>query len=179
VTVGLKRVSQRQIIFVAPRSIPQDLNNTYPVVINNNGTVIRGEITFVASRPDIFRTDLNPGANRAKAFNVTNRVITTEPFTARTLKYKGGVKVPTKIRLYLTGVEGIAGSLITIRVGDIGASSTITTPVLVAPGIYTIDFALGDGLNMAGDRPITIFILTGGTIYQGRSEGDAPRIRIL
>lgn len=179
VTVGLKTVSRRQIVFVAPAGIAQDLDNPYPVVINNNGVIVRGEVTFVASRPDIFRTDANPGLNRAKIFNVTNRVFTTEPFTVTTLRYRGGVKVPTRVRLYLTGVEQVLGSAVTVRIGSFTVPGSIDSPVPVEPGVYTMDFALGPLMDMAGDQPITIFVIAGGTIYQGRLESDAPRVWIL
>lgn len=179
VSVGLKELSQNKIVFVAPKGISQDLDNTYPVVINNNGIVVRGEITFVAVRPDIFRTDLQPQLNRAKIFNVTNRVHTSEPFTVRTLKYKGGLKVDTVLRMYITGVDGVLGNTVSITIGSTPAPAGIGNAVEVSPGVYTMDFELGSSLDMIGDQPVTITILTGAGVFQGRLQSDAPRVRIL
>jgi len=92
---------------------------------------------------------------------------------------RGGGKVPTKLRMYVTGVDGIAGSLVTITIGSQGVPGEITAPVMVEPGIYTIDFELGNTFDMAGDQGIGILILSGGAVYSGRATGDAPRIRIL
>lgn len=180
ITVGLKSVTQNKIVFVAPLGFGQNLDNTLPVVINNNGFVIKGEITFVAFRPDIFRKPSAPGQNRAWLLNVTNRVHTMEPFTVRTLKYKGGRKVDTRLRMYLTGVEGLSSSIVAIQLGSTPVpSSQIGNAVPVEPGIYTIDFSLGPNLDMAGDVPVTITILTNVGIFQGRLQSDAPRVRIL
>jgi len=180
VSVGLKEVTSDKIIFIAPLGLGEDLENPYPVVINNNGVVIRGEITFSAYRPDIFLADgIDPGLNRAKVFNVTNRVHTTEPFTVLTLKYRGGVKVDTNLRMFLTGVEGAPASTISIVIGETAVPGDIQAPVLREPGVYSIDFDLAPVFDMAGDQPVTIIILSGTAVYQGRRQADAPRIRIL
>lgn len=179
VTVGLKRVSQRQITFVVPSGLGAGFDIPFPVVINNNGIEIKGEIIIVAARPDIFRKEINPELNRAKIFNVTNRVQTGEPFDVTTLKYRGGVKVPTVLRMYLTGVQGVLGNEITIRIGQTAVSGTISNVELIEPGIYTLDFTLTPDLELIGDQPIVITILRGGGFFLGRLDNDAPRIRIL
>lgn len=179
VSVGIKELRGNKIIFVAPAGIGQNLEVLFPVVINFNGVVFRGEILFVAFRPDIFRTDQNPQLNRAKVFNVTNRVHTREPFTARTLQYRGGVKVNTKLRMYLTGVEGLPGNIVGLQIGGMAVQGNIGNAVPVEPGIYTMDFSLAPSFDMLGDQPITITILTQAGVFQGRRDNDAPRIKIL
>ena len=186
VACGLKSVGRRTIVFVVPPLLSSSATGTvYPVVINNNGVVFTGNVTIVPTRPDIF-TDLPvPGPyGRAQVLNVTNRVFTSEPFTVRTLKFKGGLKVPTVLRLRLTGVANIAvgSGVITIRIGNqtISGSDVLTGGILVEPGVYTVDFRLPAGLDMAGDQPIVVTVrLQDGTEFKSRLDDTAPRLRIL
>ena len=184
---GLKSVSQRQIVFVLPTFISSAAAGTpYPVVVNNNGTVFKGMLTIVPTRPDIF-TDLPvPGPfGRALVTNVTNRVPTTEPFTVTTIKLRGGKRVPTVLRLRLTGVANIepgANIPVTIRIGGapvITAGDILTGSVLVEPGVYTIDFRVPAALNMAGDQPIIVTVTVGGTTFTSRLDDTAARISFL
>ncbi len=178
---GLKSVSSREIIFVVPRGIFGN-NDKFPVVINNNGVIIRGMITITAARPDIFNfNDLASANGRARVFNATNRVLTTEPFTVTTLRYRGGRRVPTVLRLYLTGVQFVPASSISIRIGDVNitAPNILTDAIEVEPGIYTIDFQLPPELNMAGDVPIIVTVTGGGLTFTSRLDDTAPRLRIL
>ncbi|MBA3352320.1 MAG: hypothetical protein H0U23_07845, partial [Blastocatellia bacterium] len=187
VACGLKSVSRHQIIFVVPPFLSSVAAGTpYPVVINNQGTVFRGSLTIVPARPDIFTDLLVPGpGGRAQAFNVTNRVHTTEPFTVRTIRVRGGTRVPSVIRLRLTGVANTSAGVITVRIGGappvpIVPISAFTGGVLVEPGVYTIDFQLPDSLNRAGDQPIVVEVrLPDGTIFSSRLQDTAPRIFIL
>jgi hypothetical protein len=116
---------------------------------------------------------------------VTNRVFTSEPFTVTTLKFKGGLKVPTVLRLRLTGVANIAvgSGVISIRIGggpEISGTSVLTGGVLVEPGVYTVDFRLPAALDMAGDQPIIVTVrLNDGTEFKSRLDDTAPRLRIL
>lgn len=182
VGVGLKSVTSTEIVFVVPRGIA-GTNEKHPVVINNNGVIIRGEITISAARPDIFNFSNTASPNgRARIFNITNRVFTTEPFTVTTVRFRGGTRVPTVLRLFLTGVQGVPASLITIKIGDveIPRSNILNSPVEVEPGIYTIDFRLPPELNMAGDVPIVISINGGANLmFSSRLADTAPRLRIL
>ena len=180
-TVGLRSVDSNSIEFVAPRALPSLLVGlTYPVVVNNNGSVTKGWVTIVPSRPDVFSTVFGPGG-RASALNVVNRVHMPEPFTVTTVRVKGGQRVPTVLRLRLTGVEGAAASNFSIRIG----SQTITgTPVksggvLVEPGVYYVDFELPAGLSGAGDQPIVVTVIAGSATFSSRLDDTAPRIRIL
>ncbi|MGI8639874.1 MAG: hypothetical protein ACR2MG_07955 [Pyrinomonadaceae bacterium] len=181
---GLKSVSQNQITFVSPPGLfPPGANNIlYPVVINNNGIVSRGNITIVNSRPDIFTFSLVPAPNgRARIFNVTNRVFRTEPFAVTTVRIRGGVRVPTVLRVFLTGVELVSSANVTIRVGATTISGTriITNSITREPGVNTFDFTLPPELNGAGDVPIIISVTLNGVTYQSRLDDTAPRFRIL
>ena len=184
VACGLKSVSRREIVFVVPPFLSSAVTGTpYPVVINNNGTVFKGSVTIVPARPDIF-TDLpTPGPfGRARAFNVTNRVHTTEPFTVTTIQIRGGRRVPTVLRLYVTGVANTTSAVFSIKIDGvppIQGTQVLTGGVLVEPGVYTVDFQLPAALNMAGDVPITVIINVAGTEFKSRLDDTAPRLFIL
>ncbi|MCY7375553.1 MAG: hypothetical protein LH472_06230 [Pyrinomonadaceae bacterium] len=182
--VGLKAVSQRQITFVVPPALSAAvLGTAYPLVVNNNGVVFRGSITIVPTRPDIFTFSSIPIPNgRARIFNVTNTVFRTEPFNVTTLRFKGGRRVPTTLRLFLTGVEGVPAntSIVSIRIGGAPPLTQLTTgAILREPGIYTIDFPLPATLLGAGDVPIIVTITVGGVSFQSRLDDTAPRFSIL
>ena len=185
VACGIKSVSQREIVFVVPQFLSSTVAGTpYPVVVNNNGTVFRGSVTIVPARPDIFTNLPVPGPfGRAQAFNVTNRVHTTEPFTVTTVRLRGGRRVPTVLRLRVTGIANIPSGpgVISVRIGNvtIQGSEILTGSVLVEPGVYTFDFALPPSLNMAGDQPIIVTVTAGTTQFTSRLDDTAPRIRIL
>jgi uncharacterized protein (TIGR03437 family) len=182
VAVGLKSVNRHQIIFVVPPAIGSALTGTsYPVVINNNGTVMRTTITIVPTRPDIFTFQGVAPLGRARLYNITNPVQTTEPFTVTTFRLRGGRRVPSQMRLYMTGIANVSGAAITVRIG----STTITSvsnsaPVLTEePGVYSIDFALPATLNGAGDQPIVVTVTVNGVSFSSRLDDTAPRVRIL
>jgi len=179
---GIKSVSQNEILFVVPPALPNvSAGTAYPIVINNNGTVFRGTITVVPARPDIFTTSAAPGPDgRARIFNATDTVLTTEPFTVTTVRTRGGRRVPTVFRIFLTGVGGVPNTAITIRVGNRDITGVmVAPPVLREPGVYSIDFTLPRELNGAGDVPIIITISVNGVLFQSRLDDTAPRFRIL
>lgn len=180
-TVGLRSVNSNYIDFVAPRGLQSAVTGTnYPVVINNQGTVIKGWVTIVPARPDVFSTEFGPGG-RAQARNVTNRVHTPEPFTVTTVEEKGGKRVPSRIRLRITGVEGAGPAHFSIRIGShtIAGTAVLSGGILVDPGVYTVDFELPEGLNGAGDQPIVVSIVVGTTTFSSRLDDTAPRLRFL
>ncbi len=180
-TVGLRSVDNNFIDFVVPRALPNALTGTnYPVVINNNGNVVKGWVTIVPSRPDIFSTVVGPGG-RAQAVNVVNRVFTPEPFTVTTVQVRGGKRVPTVLRLRITGVEGTDAANFNIRIGSqtIVGSAVKTGGILIEPGVYYVDFELPSALNGAGDQPIIVNIVAGSTTFSSRLDDTAPRLRIL
>lgn len=178
--VGLRFVSQRQIVFVVPSGLASTVAGTsYPVVVNNNGVVFRGSVTIVPTRPDIFTFAAAPGASgRARIFNVTNTVPRTEPFNVTTLRYKGGRRVPSVMRLFLTGIENVPASLVTVRIGNRTFTGTLNS-VTREPGVQTVDFTLPAELLGAGDVPIIVSITVGGVTFQSRLDDTAARLRIL
>jgi len=193
--VGLQSVRQRQIVLAVPPALAPVNNEptVYPVVLNNNGTVLRGSITIVPARPDIFTfppsttpTGFPPvaptGANRARIFNVTNTVPRTEPFNVTTLRLRGGRRVPTVFRLFLTGVNNLTAGNLTVRIGSGTPPITaqlLTGAVLREPGVYSIYFTLPATLIGAGDVPIIVSTTINGVTYESRLDDTAPRFRIL
>jgi hypothetical protein len=140
---------------------------------------IKGSLTLVPARPDVFTFSAAPAPlGRARIFNATNRVQTTEPFTVTTVKIKGGTRVATVFRVFLTGVEGATAGTISIRAGNQTAAS-VSVPVLREPGVYSVDFTLPPAANGAGDVPIIVTVTVGGVAYQSRLDDTAPRFRIL
>ena len=180
---GLKTVGQRQIVFVVPPGLPAaDAGTVYPVVINNNGLVFRGNVTVVPARPDIFTNLISPGpGGRAQIFNSVNRVLTREPFTITTFKLRGSRRVQTILRVYVTGINNLSSAGFSIRIGsrDISGALVLTGATLVEPGVYTVDFTLPAELAGAGDQPIIFSATVNGIVYQSRLDDTAPRLSIL
>jgi uncharacterized protein (TIGR03437 family) len=182
---GLKMVSRRQIMFTVPLGVfPQNGNEVVrPVVINNNGTIIRGNVTIVFARPDIFTSNAVPSpGGRARLQNVVNRVPTTEPFNVTTVRIRGGVRVATVLRLYATGIfiPNASAVAYTVRIGSVTIQlPTNTLAVQREPGVYTIDFTLPPTLQGAGDQPVVLTVTVGGQTFTSRLDDTAPRTRIL
>ena len=180
---GLRSVSAGQIEFVVPPGLAGAAAGTeYSIVINNNGTVIKGKIVLVPARPDVFTTLSIPGpGGRARVFNATNTVLTREPFTVTTIRRRGERRVPTVLRLYLTGVQNLAAAAFTIRIGSttISGAQITSNAILVEPGIYSVDFTLPPELNRAGDQPVIVSVSVGGVTYFARLDDTAPRLFIL
>jgi Tol biopolymer transport system component len=179
---GIKSVRGNEVEFVVPPGLLVPATGTsYPIVININGAVFRSTITVVPARPDIFTTSAVPGpGGRARVFNATNRVLTGEPITVTTVRIRGGRRVPTVLRVFLTGVGGVPNTAISIRVGTREITGTaISAPVLREPGVYSIDFTLPIELRGAGDVPIIVTVTAGTTVFQSRLEDTAPRFKVL
>jgi hypothetical protein len=181
---GLKSISQVannrfEVVFVVPPALTADPAGTsYPMVVNNNGSIYRTSVTLVPAQPDIFTTTGSGPGGRAKIFNVTNRVATTEPFTVFTVQIRGGLRVPSNMRLYMTGVQGMTAGTISIRIE--GSTTTATgDATLVEPGVYTVDFAMPTDLVGAGDQPIVVTVSPGGVAFSSRLDDTAPRLSIL
>ena len=182
---GLKRVGRRQIEFVVPIGLASTVTGTtYPLVINNNGIVMKNTVTIVPARPDIFAKDgfMGPGG-RAKLFNVTNTVFTTEPFAVRTILRHGNRLVPSVLRIYVTGVANVPVALLSVRFRDLLNRevniSAKTAPTMIEPGVYTFDFELTPALQGVGDQPIVVNVLIGTATFSSRLEDTAPRVAIL
>jgi uncharacterized protein (TIGR03437 family) len=179
---GIKSVSPGEVFFVVPPGLPAPLAGTvYPIVINDNGTVVRGSITVVPARPDIFTFLPAPGPNgRARIFNTAFRALTREPFTVTSVRLRGGGRRATVLRLFLTGVNNVPVSALSIRVGSIEIpAASITAPVLREPGVYSIDLTLPPTLRGAGDVPVIVTVTASGQTFRSRLDDTAPRFRIL
>lgn len=164
-------VSPGQINFVVPVGLAALTGTaTYPVVINNNGVVIRGTIQIIAAQPDIFTTT-NDAGGRAAVFSVTSAgAEMAEPFT-----------VPTTLRIVLTGVRAVPKAQITVRIGttDLTGAAILTDALPRGtnqmPGFYQIDVAVPASLAGAGDVPVIVTVTNGGS---SRPADTAPRILI-
>ena len=51
--------------------------------------------------------------------------------------------------------------------------------VMVAPGVYTIDFLLDKGMDMGGDQPIIVTIFLDGVAYTSRLDDTTSFFKIL
>ena len=120
---GLYFVSPGQITS-SSRAGSTAAHDPVPVVINNNGSIVRTTLRILAAQPDLFTQTNAFGANRAVALNVTNPLSagTPEPFTVTTTFVNGSgqtVTQPTVLRIFLTGVRRITdNSQITVRIRD-------------------------------------------------------------
>jgi uncharacterized protein (TIGR03437 family) len=174
VACGMYAVTTTSISFVVPIGlVPNTGTTSYPVVINSNGVVIRGQVTIVATQPDIF-TSTNGPLGRAVVCNITNPLTPgclTEPFKV-TSDDGTGTLVPTVIEIHLTGVRNLAASAITVTIG-----TTVIVPsnviALDQPGFQEIDITLPATVN-TGDLPIVVAV---GTVTS-RPADSAPHVTI-
>ncbi|HYN86317.1 MAG TPA: hypothetical protein VER32_13800, partial [Pyrinomonadaceae bacterium] len=192
---GLYFVSANQINFVVPVGlVPSGANTSVPVVINNNGTVIRSTVNIHPASPDIF-TSTNGAGGRAAVLNVTNPCVaaTGEPFTVTTTRPAGGVctattteQAPTELLIVLTGVRNItspANVSVTIGTTVIQGTANADSPIRsVGPsrtaGFDQIVVRLPATLAGAGDVPVVVTITTTAGTFTSRPADTAPRITI-
>jgi uncharacterized protein (TIGR03437 family) len=169
--------AEQQINFVVPLGLVG--NGVAAVVINNNGTVIRGLLQIVTVQPDLFSTT-NGAGGRAIVFNVTNPLVrTAEPFTI-TSDDGTGTQVPTVLEINLTGMrndQSVADTTVTIGSIDI-VGVNFVGPNLEMPGFDTIRVTLPATLAGAGDVPIIVTTGTGGSVLSSRPADTAPHITI-
>jgi uncharacterized protein (TIGR03437 family) len=180
---GLYSVDRRQVVFVIPRGVLATASaRNAEVVLNINGVVVRGKLPIVAVQPDLFSTTGGIGG-RAISFNATNLpILQPEPYFVTTVRLRGGVRVPTVVRLILTGVEtNVPGSQIQIKIKTFTSAVVVSaTPVPdELPGYFHVDFRLAPDMAGAGDSPVIVSINVGGVDYVSRVEDTAPRILIL
>ena len=178
---GLYHVSQGQINFVVPVGLAANSSDqTYPVVINNNGAAIRSTIQILSAQPDIF-TSTNGPNGRAAVFNVTNPLaMLPEPFTVTSTDENGVVRA-TRLRILITGVTNAATTQITVRINetDISGDSILFVGPSDTPGFNQIDVLLPETLAAAGDVPIIVTVTTGSQTFSSRpADGGAPHIQI-
>ena len=193
---GLKSVSPQAITFVVPPCILNTApgsnasapcfsttaaGTSLPLVVNINGTVVKTNMTIVPARPDLFTTSPTGIDGRARIFDVVNRVPTPEPLTAFTVQLRGGKRVQTRARLYLTGVANVPASAISIRIGSvtISGAQVVSGGLQAEPGVQTIDFLIPSELRGAADKPIVVTVNVGGTNFTSRLDDTAPLVTIL
>jgi uncharacterized protein (TIGR03437 family) len=183
VACGLYFVSPGQINFVVPIGLATTSGtSTYPVVINNNGTIINSSVQIISAQPDIF-SSTNGAGGRARVFNVTNPLLgvgTPEPFTVMTtITNPDGTTTTTAtvLRVFLTGVRGATVGSITVTVGttQINGSAIVNVKPTNTPGIDQIDFTLPSTLDKAGDVPISVTV---NSVSSRTGAGNAPMILI-
>jgi uncharacterized protein (TIGR03437 family) len=183
VACGLISVSQHRIEFVVPPAIASAAAGTsYPLVINNNGLLMKSNVTIVPSRPDIFNKEMTIGpGGRANLFNVTNTVHTMEPFVIRTILRRGNRLVPSVLRLKLTGVANVSAGAISVRIGGttIVGGNIRTSPTIINPGVYEFDFELPASVEGAGDQPIIVTVTVDGVSFSSRLDDTSTRVVIL
>jgi uncharacterized protein (TIGR03437 family) len=173
---GLRFVSPGQINFVVPVGITPA--SSVPVVINNNGAVIRSTLNILAAQPDIFTTT-NDAGGRAMVFNISNPALrTTEPFSVTSPDGKGNT-VPTVLEIDLTGVRNALTSQVTVRIGttDITGTSILFVGSSGNAGMDQINLTLPASLAGAGDVPVIVTVNTG-TTFTSRPADTAPHITI-
>ena len=171
---GIYSVTTTSINFAVPPGLAANSGTaSYPVVINSNGTVIRGQVVIVAAQPDIFTSTSGPGG-RALICNITKPLTPgclMEPFNI-TSDDGTGTLVPTVLEIHLTGVRGTAASAIAVTIG-----TTVIVPsnviVLDQPGFQEIDLTLPAAVDR-GDLPIVVKVGTA----TSRPTDSAPHVTI-
>jgi uncharacterized protein (TIGR03437 family) len=167
--------SPSEIRFVVPIGLAPNSSatDTYPVVINNNGNVIRTTLHIIAAQPDIFST--TGGADgRAIIFNVTNPMFeVAEPpggFPVTT----GGVA--TVLRIVLTGVRGVTPSQVTVRIGstDLTGAAIKAVASREMPGFDQIDVQIPSSLMHSCDVPVIVSVTINGQTFTSRPAASAP-----
>jgi uncharacterized protein (TIGR03437 family) len=164
------------LYFVGPAAInfvvPVGLTSgTYPLVINNNGTVIRGNITVVAAQPDIFTTTNGPGG-RASICNITDPTAAgcvPEPFNVTSPPSPGGSPVPTILEVHVTGVRGTAPGSISVVIGTTSITATGNI-VNDQPGFDNVIITLPSTVDR-GDLPVVVKV---GAATSRPTPGDSP-----
>ena len=168
VAAGIYSVSSTAISFVVPKGLGPGV---YPVVINNNGTVIRGNIAIVQAQPDIV-TSTNGPNGRAMICNVTDPSLPgciLEPFNVTTLN-ASGTPVPTVLELQLTGVRATTAAALSVVIGTtiISAGTNIPSD---QPGFDLVTFTLPPTVNGGANLPVVVRGV-GGTSRP--TPGDSP-----
>ena len=169
---GIYSVSPSAILFVVPRGLPAGV---YRVVINNNGTVIRGNLAIVAAQPDIFTDPIGPGGTAivcnatAEDNPATLGACIVQPNYSITSDNGSGTQVPTILRLSVTGVRGTAASLANVIVGT---TSIVPNKITTAdqPGFDFVYFTLPSTVDR-GNLPVVVRV---GTATSRPTPGDTP-----
>ncbi|HEX3557961.1 MAG TPA: hypothetical protein VHU19_02080 [Pyrinomonadaceae bacterium] len=195
---GLYFVAPNQINFVVPVGLAAS-TTAQPVVIFNNGALIRTSVQLNPAQPDIF-TSTNGAGGRAAVLNVTNPCVAPsgEPFAVTTTIPKGSQAtgdctstdtetVPTRLLIMLTGVRGVTTtSSVTVNIGTtaiVGTADLVAGPVhfvgpSLTPGFDQIIVELPAALAGAGDVPVVVSVTTSAGTFTSRPADSAPHITI-
>lgn len=194
---GLYFVAPNQINFVVPVGLTASAT-AQPVVIFNNGALIRSSVLLNAAQPDIFTSTTGPGG-RAAVLNVTNPCVAPsgEPFAVTTTIPKGSQTtgncattdtetVPTRLLIMLTGIRGVtATSSVSVTIGTTitGTADPVNGPIhavgpSLTPGFDQIIVELPASLAGAGDVPVVVSVTAGGATFTSRPAATAPHITI-
>ena len=166
---GMYSVSPTAISFVVP---PRLSPGTYPLVINNNGTVIRGNITLVSAQPDIQTTSNGPNG-RAVICNITDPTVSgcvPEPFNVTTPPSPGGSPVPTILEVHATGVRGTSAGSISVVIGTTSITATGNI-VNDQPGFDNIVITLPSTVDRGDNLPVVVKV---GAATSRPTPGDSP-----
>jgi uncharacterized protein (TIGR03437 family) len=180
---GLYFVGANQINFVVPIGLAAQTGTaTYPVVINNNGAVIRSALQVMAAQPDV-ATSTGDANGRAIVLNVTNSMSsgTSEPFSIMSLD-ASGTSVQTILRIILTGVRPATAAQVTVTIGTtaIPAANIVSVGPAPTAGFDQIDFKLPATLAGSTDVPVIVTTTISSVTTSSRAaDGGAPRITIL
>jgi uncharacterized protein (TIGR03437 family) len=189
---GLFFVSPNQINFVVPPGLPSS-TTAAPVVVFNNGALIRTSVVLNPVQPDIY-TSTNGAGGRAAVLNVTNPCIAPsgEPFTVTTTRPAGSgatgdctsaqsETVPTRLLIMVTGLRPPAGvtATVTVRIGTTDISgAAVTFGPSNTPGFDQVIVELPASLAGAGDVPVIVSAVAGSTTFSSRPADTAPHITI-
>ena len=89
----------------------------------------------------------------------------------------GNRLVPSKMKIYLTGVDGRAGVSVGVVIGD--KTMLLSNVALIEPGIYTADFEMLTTLDAGGNLPVVVTGTVGTTAFSSRQADTGPYVYIL
>ena len=190
---GLYSVAPNQINFVVPPGLTSAAT-PLPVVIFNNGALIRTSLLLNPAQPDIF-TSTNGAGGRAAVLNVTNPCVSPpgEPFPVTTTRPQGSgttgncssaqtETVPTRLLIMVTGmrIPSTTTATVTVRIGttDLTGASIISFGPSNTPGFDQVIVELPASLAGAGDVPVIVSVAVGGVTFTSRPADTAPHITI-
>ncbi|HKP47475.1 MAG TPA: hypothetical protein VJT50_12820 [Pyrinomonadaceae bacterium] len=168
--------SSKEIDFVVPPGLTPGVAT---VVINNNGTVIRGTLNIIFAQPDIFSSTHDAGG-RAVICNVTNTAVSgcvLEPFNV-TSANSSGTLVATVLEIHVTGVRGLLPSEVSVTIGTTNIVPSSVRPNRSLFGEDLITITLPASLAGAGDVPVIVSATRAGTTFQSRGTATAPKTHI-
>jgi len=168
---GMYAVSPTAITFVVPPGLPVSGTTSYPIVINNNGTVIRGFLVIIAAQPDV-ETSTNGPNGRAVICNITNPTVSgcqTEPFNV-TSPNASGSPVATVLEVHLTGVRGATPGSLQVIIGTTVIVPTANIPS-DAPGFDQVIITLPSTVDRGDNLPVVVKF---GTATSRPTPGDSP-----